>query len=302
MADENTSLMSGFDGATKMTDVATPPQPSLTSPDALPTSGAPLPAGETTKGTVAVEPGSAPPEGYDEAVAYLKDDAKMPASFIASADPAELIEYAASLAHTDETTETESTSEVTDILTRLSAQLDGKETAATEELGTVTKKTATEKISENEEIAHLRSQVGLLIQMAEQDKITSWVERSKGEFPAVVNTDVQEKVTQLAIALRQTGSETNVDRALDRATKIIMEEVGSGQTVISKRAYVAQLRAKGSLTPPADAGKKNLVANMTTEEVRDKQLELIMADKSDEGFELGKEFTAKSRTAFDGII
>ncbi len=299
MADENTSLMSGFDGATKMTDVATPPQPSLTSPDALPTSGAPLPAGETTKGTVNVEPGSAPPEGYDEAVAYLKDDANMPASFIASADPAELIEYAASLAHTDETTETESTSEMTDLLTRITATLDDKEKVpATEE----TKPAATTKASDNSEIVLLKEQVALLVQMAEHDKITSWVARSKDEYPTVVNAEVQEKVTRLAIALRQAGSETDVDRALDRATKIIVEDVGSGETMTSRRAYVAKLRSKGSLTPPADAGKKNLVANMTTEEVRDKQLELIMADKSDEGFELGKEFTAKSRTAFDGII
>ncbi len=300
MADEAISaatenpLMSGFEGVERTTSLATPPQPSVTDPGKAAPGAIPTVLPDSTKGT-GVEAGS--PEGYDDAVTFLRDEG-IPESFIASADKEELITYAAAQAQNEEKAETEGTSEVTKLLEQVAERL------ATDEAGTAEKATAEAaqpKASGNEEVALLRSQVDLLVKLYERDKIDSWVQRSKGEFPAIADAGVQDKITKLASALMQVGHEKDINLALDRATKIVVEEVGSGETALSRRAMVAKLRLN-SPTPPREANKTKMVADMTSDEVRDKQLAFVLDGKSDEGFELAKEFNAKNRTAFKNII
>ena len=309
----NTPLMSGFENAERTTSLATPPQPSLVSPDVQPTAapipGAPAPIPPSTKGTGVSDSTStstspdAPPEGYDDAVAFLKDEG-VPESFLASADREELVAYAAAQAELAENAETEGASRVTEILERLEANLgSGKSTPETSGDGAKTPAaktaapTAEGVVTADQKIENLEARVAYMTAMLESATIDKWVQRTKDEYPAVTDTGIQEKVTRFAAILVQSRQETNIDKAFDVATKVVMAQDHGGQTSMSRRALVAKLRSKTALTTPDGANKKNVVANMTADQLRDKQLELVLTGDSEAGFKLGKEFEEVHKAA-----
>lgn len=294
----DTSLMSGMSGIERTTSLATPPQPSITDPgkpQQIP--GAPAPIPPSTQGTGTP---SAPPEGYDDAVTFLRETGT-PDAVIQTTDKEALVAWAAELASQAETEDSAGTNQVTDLLERLEARLGASDTAKE----TATPKSATEVTGEKDgdpRIATLERQLQYLTSVMESRAIDTWVERSKGDFPAIVEREMQDKVTKLAGVLINAGEETSVDRALDTATKVIMAQGGTGKTALSRRASLAKLRSNGSLTPPVEAQTPNTVVNMTADQIREKQLELVTTGKSSEGFELGKQFTASKQVGFDGIF